>query len=1855
MYGDDPYKCLNDEHTFRIAVVNSQGIPVDGRDKKHMKIYNFLDELRPDVMGLTETNVCWKNIPDSEKLPERTRSWFQALNISSGYHYKEQTSERLQWGGTSIWSIDHGAHRIFGKGQDKEGLGRWSWSRYRGRNGIFVKVFVVYLPHTQGKGPGTAFTQQATHFASIGRQIDPIQALWEDLALELQQSYDEGDKLICMGDFNVDVRSDNLKHFFQQFDMREGILSARADEGASAPATVVNGSKPIDGIFMSPSLQPQASGYLPHDTYPSNHRAIWADFDVNEMFGHSLPPIVTPDARRLKTSDPRCVKRFQDSFSNYIAKHNLDSIAFGLQRSCQGSLTRRQKDTYEYVCRHLRQGLKEAENKCRKLKMGNTPWSPALEEAGNRLALWELVLARKQDGRRVSTRYLSRMERKCQEFHSLQWSVDEVKDKVQKAKESFYTIKKESWKHRETFLDSLAKAVAATHNKTKEKVLQDLKRKESQRLSARRIKTMNRKLGSKQALLQTQFIDDDGNRITVIDKDGVEEACLNEAKKRFTQANETPFLQEPLRSELGDKGFGPATEHILSGNYTPPEDTDQYAADLLKYMRKPPNIKQVSNVLTTEEMQQGWAKQTEQTSAGPSGIHFGNMKAIMSNPYLADVHATMANIPYATGYTPERWKKGTDVFIEKKNKGNGVDALRIILLYEADFNFNNKILGKKAMDNAEQAKAIAPEQYGSRKAKSAIHQVLNKNLTYDLWRQKKTPAILLSNDAKSCYDRMSHPAISLALQRMGIQKGPIESMLTALQELKHFVRTGYGDSERFFDCSILDVPCQGSGQGNGAGPCIWALISTPIFDLMRDKNFGSKFRTAVSNELLHLAGYAFVDDTDLIQSVDEDVSSFLQICEKMQSALDNWAGALRATGGALDQKKSFWYGLDFVWEGTKWKYSMSNEEVEIQFIDKNGVTQSLKRHPASYSTETLGVFLAPDGNMKAQIKHMRKKAEEYKDNIRASHLSRTDAWLSLHTTILKTIQYPIPALTLTADECKYIMAPIYDGALSASGYNNNMPRPVVNGPIDLQGLNIPNLFTWQGANHLEVLQNHLYHNTITGHLLKCSLELLQLEWGRDGSPFDTQFDKNRHYCTDTWLTHLWQFTSQFQISIKVPTPPLKLQRQHDLFLMDHFYTHYDHSKLRRLNGCRLYLQVLTLSDITTGDGMFITASSWNGRLDSTRYTAYDWPNQGAPTQEDWTLWKSALRKLCSTGRQLRRPLSRWLGHSSDLQWLTYFCPRREVIFRKEHPAQATWTLYFKRRQRGRTPLNPIYYHSAQTSRILPTNPLRCTIDPVQNGNISLTGMCQLNSTPREPPPREHPLYNQSTWEFDHIVGLNATSIRALQNAFRSGNVKLVSDGSFYEDRQYGTSATVIDYGGTSCIAIRNVVPGPPSLQSAFRSELAGLYTISRLLQLFDDDEGPLSPVTIACDGESALHSVFEKRVYANQKHFDIISATKRQFETLKRTVLWKHVKGHQDNNAELYTLDRLSMLNVMADNEAKEMAQEREFQGYHDSILEGEMVRITLQDGSKISSKTIDSIHHAIHYSLITAHWTKKGRFSSGSVTDIDHGSLRRAMKSAPIPERKFVTKYVSGWLGQRRNLERWGYRNSNICQLCKAHEEDNLHIIKCKYPQSNKAWNDSIKGLSKWLLDQDTDPGISTVLPQLLQFWRQADTVEINIFHRDLHDVLEDQQKLGWQALFEGFISPRWKLRQESYWQRQGSLKSAEKWAGKLIRKLWDIPHQMWQNRNELVQQQKSLQYSPEMEAINNQIFVEFDKGLDTLPAQWASLFSGTLTTLLQRNLGYKKRWIKTVDALRTQHGGQSMSHQREFLIKWIRSYEGR
>ena len=140
-----------------------------------------------------------------------------------------------------------------------------------------------------------------------------------------------------------------------------------------------------------------------------------------------------------------------------------------------------------------------------------------------------------------------------------------------------------------------------------------------------------------------------------------------------------------------------------------------------------------------------------------------------------------------------------------------------------------------------------------------------------------------------------------------------------MQYLAHSIRCAYGQSETTYGTNVNELPMQGVYQGNGAGPIIWTVVSSPLLQILKEDGFGTFFQTALSNHLIRIVGYAFVDDTDLIQTA-KDGQKFVEVNVEMQKAMDLWEGLIKNTGGALATDKCQWWGIDFSWTNGKWRY-----------------------------------------------------------------------------------------------------------------------------------------------------------------------------------------------------------------------------------------------------------------------------------------------------------------------------------------------------------------------------------------------------------------------------------------------------------------------------------------------------------------------------------------------------------------------------------------------------------------------------------------------------------------------------------------------------------------------------------------------------------------------------------------------------------------------------------------------------------------------------------------------------------------------------------------------------------------------
>ena len=183
---------------------------------------------------------------------------------------------------------------------------------------------------------------------------------------------------------------------------------------------------------------------------------------------------------------------------------------------------------------------------------------------------------------------------------------------------------------------------------------------------------------------------------------------------------------------------------------------------------------------------------------------------------------------------------------------------------------------------------------------------------------------------------------------------------------------------------------------------------------MKHKGYISRIMTPITQETLDMAGFLFVDDTDLVITAHENENE-VTIHNRLQHSIDFWNGILRVTGGALKPEKCYWYFARFEWENGEWSLSKSiPAPIPIKY--DRGHRENIEFKGPQEATKAVGVWQNLEGTSTKQV-------EEYVDRIRNMHESMSQCplprhlmWLSFKQSTWKSIEYTLPATSFTKKE-----------------------------------------------------------------------------------------------------------------------------------------------------------------------------------------------------------------------------------------------------------------------------------------------------------------------------------------------------------------------------------------------------------------------------------------------------------------------------------------------------------------------------------------------------------------------------------------------------------------------------------------------------------------------------------------------------------------------------------------------------------------------------------------------------------------------------------------------------------------------
>ena len=76
-----------------------------------------------------------------------------------------------------------------------------------------------------------------------------------------------------------------------------------------------------------------------------------------------------------------------------------------------------------------------------------------------------------------------------------------------------------------------------------------------------------------------------------------------------------------------------------------------------------------------------------------------------------------------------------------------------------------------------------------------------------------------------------------------------------------------------------------------------------MFRITPKKGFGARINLPISLKIITFVGYAYVDDTDQVETAKYDGEHMNQIVKRMQKVVDCWETGIRATGSVIRPEK----------------------------------------------------------------------------------------------------------------------------------------------------------------------------------------------------------------------------------------------------------------------------------------------------------------------------------------------------------------------------------------------------------------------------------------------------------------------------------------------------------------------------------------------------------------------------------------------------------------------------------------------------------------------------------------------------------------------------------------------------------------------------------------------------------------------------------------------------------------------------------------------------------------------------------------------------------------------------------------
>ena len=729
---------------YRLYFCNPNGLTLGPDGGDYAEFCTEMHKIQADSWGIAEINLDTNRTSVKECLYRTNRKQFDFAKMTYGSSTIPSRRHDYKPGGTLLASQGHITSRIIH--QESDYMGRWSYQILSGRMNRTITLISAYQVCNQTITSGdnrenrriasyTTTAQQTSMLRQEGRTCTPREAFIEDLSQFIRSQQEQQSTNLLVGDFNEPLSDsgEGISRLASELNLID-VMKERL--GSTNFATYIRGRERIDFCLASTEVFQALHDacYEPFEgrLAKSDHRGMILDFNSDLLFGNTTQCLAPLPVREFTIKDRKAVCDYVQAKHRYLQEH------------------------------------KYAE----RLAKAKRYWSPRIQERLDTDFQRASIFAAKQCTKKPNIAYSNELARLCRYKNivlkvissmRLQRPFDPTADCLYREGDNFHIP--ESLDECQKLCRDLQKKIKevtadATFKRQNE---QQIKLRDAQQkgdratakrmkvlMAAERTKEMYRKIrncrgNTKSGItrLDVPTDPDDTNYkacvdwVTIDTPEAIEARLLQRNQRHFGQASGT-FPTTPPFSEWVDWGASSHTaELILEGTWQSTE-IDSISQDVISHMKARTTLDEIKDTLTVEEWVGKIRSWPEQTTTSPSGFHLSHSKALVvplcfeeddkdtaqiieqQRSDLIEWQVDLLNLAISNKYCMERWKSIVNVMILKEPNNHRIHRLRVIHLYEQDYNLILAIKWRQMIQNCSNNQLLHPGQFGAVPGKDAI-------------------------------------------------------------------------------------------------------------------------------------------------------------------------------------------------------------------------------------------------------------------------------------------------------------------------------------------------------------------------------------------------------------------------------------------------------------------------------------------------------------------------------------------------------------------------------------------------------------------------------------------------------------------------------------------------------------------------------------------------------------------------------------------------------------------------------------------------------------------------------------------------------------------------------------------------------------------------------------------------------------------------------------------------------------------------------------------------------------------------------------------------------------------------------